>query len=576
MTHTYDDKYSAADVAIIGLGPGGLAATLVAAASGKNVIAFSDRSEYVRGQRLVLTPETIAFLKKHNNPSNIEDQLFWQKYTSEKTAQTKDIEKYLFRKLKTYPNAQIIQLEKPDKITAVTGAQNPPCTAIVLSNGQTYYTRNILASDGARHSFADLLNENMQTDIQYSRSPVQERHKYHGVVQLRLKYEDCILLNSSRDPNNIPSDELTSLLNNKDGCILHNDTIYYYDNKQGLLRTIEPSKGTKLAEIITSLNKDVARMATFKEHKLINNATDRFKASSPRGVSATDIARRAMIYMKQGWSESFEPKRYVFTNADRTKFYFAGEIPKLIFEEPDQNQRNELLQKWSAEAIKLEYGYSFEQLEYKKSTNTPAKNKLQATVFEMEMQVCQTPLVRLEGGVFAQVGDARRTPNYNLGHGLNDAIAGGIAFVNALGLSPDYQFNEGNFLRTITSMDRDVESAMTSTENLDQKVLLKSIDKLIKHLEKKSVNIDEATLMSLKWARHEVANSGNINKLNESIRLIQSIVDAHQHRDNNLGYKCWRWVASIFYENATNTRSANLLSDINTKKDKIRTHFGYN
>ena len=68
MPPLYDNKFadqdSAADVAIVGLGPGGLAAALAAAAAGKNVVAFSDRSEYVRGQRLVLTPSTIAFLEK--------------------------------------------------------------------------------------------------------------------------------------------------------------------------------------------------------------------------------------------------------------------------------------------------------------------------------------------------------------------------------------------------------------------------------------------------------------------------------------------------------------------------------
>lgn len=569
MSKTYNNSFSdldaPADVAIVGLGPGGLAAALKAASLGKRVVAFSDRPEYIRGQRMIIKTPTLDFLNDFAEYSNPEDQKFMEKCYREVGVQTKDIERFLYRKLQSYPNVQIVQLEKSDKIQSVSNKGT--ATAIELSNGQKFHTQNILAADGAHHNFADLMNKNLNANIQYNPSSVQERHEYHAVVQLNLKFEACSLLNASQDPNSLPTEQLKGLLNNKDGCILYSDNLYYFDQKKETTTPISKGMNRYLVDPLKALNKDEGRLASFKELRFINMGTSRFAPSNPEEKKDnTNIARRAMSYIRYGWEKDYEPKSNVIPNLEGTKFYFAGEIPKKIFDAPNET-RKDLLQQWASEAIKKEYGYGQEQLEFRTSAKTPIKNDLQASVFEMKMQVAQEPLIKLDNGVFTQVGDARRTPNYNLGHGLNDAVAGGIAFVNAIGSSKE-AFKEERFLSTLSAMDKYVENGMTIKLNPEHEKLVEQIDKLIKHLDKRKV-LDEPSQKALLYARDDVASAKGVAKLADAIKVIQPIVKQHQHQDMGLAYRAWRCIASLFSEKASNTKSANLLTEVSEKMEKI-------
>ena len=192
----HNEEDCAADVAVIGLGPGGLAAALRAAQQGKKVIAFTDRTQYIRGQRLKMSSETKDFLRSHVDKNDPEDVAFHEKYlilgtmsqnsSFENSIQTKDIERFLYRKLQKYKqNVSIVDMEKQNPITAVGNANS--ANYIEVKDGSKYYCRNILAADGARHSFANVMNTSLGADITYTQSSVQERHKYHAVVQLQLK-----------------------------------------------------------------------------------------------------------------------------------------------------------------------------------------------------------------------------------------------------------------------------------------------------------------------------------------------------------------------------------------------------
>lgn len=75
----------------------------------------------------------------------------------------------------------------------------------------------------------------------------------------------------------------------------------------------------------------------------------------------------------------------------------------------------------------------------------------------MTIEVCKTAVLNLSNGVFAQIGDARRPPNYNLAHGVNDAIIGGLLFAKAMSSTP---FAEESFKKSLKDMDDEIENKM--------------------------------------------------------------------------------------------------------------------
>ncbi|MCX7090294.1 MAG: hypothetical protein NTU48_02435 [Legionellales bacterium] len=79
MQNHHDSESTAADIAIVALGPGGLAAALYAEDSGKTVIAFTDRTEYIRGQWLSLSETTSDLLRQYTDYSDLADRMFWKK-----------------------------------------------------------------------------------------------------------------------------------------------------------------------------------------------------------------------------------------------------------------------------------------------------------------------------------------------------------------------------------------------------------------------------------------------------------------------------------------------------------------
>ena len=169
------------------------------------------------------------------------------------------------------------------------------------------------------------------------------------------------------------------------------------------------------------------------------------------------------------------------SNESETKFNFTGAIPESIFRE-DGEKRKILLQQWASIAIFQKYGVRPDQLEFRRSRKTPSKDKLQATVFELEISACQNSTVPLVGGgVFTQVGDARRTPYYRVGHGLNDAVRGGYLFAQTL-QEPSKRITIEQYKREIILMDQLTDKMVRN--NLNSDVLSEKIESSILQAEK--------------------------------------------------------------------------------------------
>lgn len=475
MPITYDEEDNTAELAIVGLGPGGLAAALEAAKLGKSVLAFTDRDSYTRSQRVNLNMDTEAFLKNHTNDKDPLDIEFWKKLDRERSVQIKDVERFLYRKLTQYPNVQVVTLKKPTNINRVERSPLNTSNQIQLSNGQSYFCHHLLASDGAKHQIANLVSQHFDTNINYQATPLQERHRYHAAVQLSL-------------------------------------------NKKSIL---------------------------------------------PSWTSPMGFIKKMLAYVKLGWSESYKPKFYVLANQDKSKFSFAGEIPEAIYREPDPDKKKQQLKAWASIAIQEQFGINPDHLSFRDSKKSPAKNNFQATAFEMELQTSNTPIIELNNGVFAQTGDARRTPNYFLGHGLNDAIQGGYAFAQAIKKDG---FDIDSYVDEIEKIDRHITREMESTERGSATIKTQAptqftaaIDALITHLARDPLKNGQAIprLMMIKSYFQDGHQLSDMYRLLDEVKPI--IKESDQTNIFKLAYKA---IVSIYDKHGAKSDSEKLFDQI--------------
>lgn len=380
------------DLVVRGLGPGGLTAVLHAAANGKSVVGIGNRSDYVRGQRVFLTFEVMAFLNTHINSNDEKDLTFIEELRTGVT-QIKNLERFLQRKIEQYPHAKLIILTGNDKTNLVKDTDGHHLLVQTSTGERRYPFIHLLAADGIKHQTANEVASIFQKPVPYHKSIYQPRHIYHGAVQLKLSQQ----------------------------------------------------------------------------------ALDHNTPDAPQRIQQQ--IKNSLKYMQYGWDMNKindMPKCYIITNAKQTKFSFAGEIPDSIYHEPNEQVRQEMLKKWASMAILQEYGIPDNRLEFKTSRKHPQSHeKLKATTFSMEIHVANNAIIHLHDdhslGVFAQIGDARRVPNYRLAHGANDAIESAICFVTCMG--PNGAFDDTTYTTFIEKIDQRLdtslqEEVMRGTTNL--------------------------------------------------------------------------------------------------------------
>lgn len=330
------------DIAVVGLGPGGLSAALEAAKLGLKVLAITQKRDYVRGQRFkpLSVPHTIGFLDSLENPCDIEDRAFFEKLEVDNSLQIKDLEKFLFKKLSNYPDLiTVVELSDDNPLTTVQYDETIHHPYLSLLDGTRYYFVNLLGADGAKRNVSRMVMEGLNIPVLYENCS-QTAHPYHAAVQL------------------------------------------FFSPKQSL--TTKP----------TDSEKDL------------------------------------------GWQNHPQiPDSLILSNQAKTKFSFAGDIPNSIFSATGERQL-ELLKNWAALQIAKEYGNLslLGQLDYRQSKKyLKSKDKVKACTFTMSLSVCTQPLFPLAGGgYYAPIGDARRSPNYKISHGIHDAILAGIEFVRGV------------------------------------------------------------------------------------------------------------------------------------------------
>lgn len=390
MQENTDNLESKADIAIVGMGPGGMAAAIQAASQGLSVVMFSDRGDYVRPQRLILDYNNIKLLKSFNMTKTPEDEDFLRSLDSEiGSPQAKDVERYLRRQVQYFqdqPDSKITVVNLAKQHTAIQSiSPEKQGDCVTLKNGSVYYFRYLIGADGAKHFTSDRVKEGFNLDIRYEPSVLQDRHKEHGTVSLKI-------------------------------------------NK---------NKGQVHENLDTHTVEDMKRQITEGRKQL-------------------------------KWDKPYEPMGLILFNEDRSKVTFSGEIPQSIFMAPPE-MRRELLRQWAILAIncnmadEASMSITPEALEYRVSPN-PIKNELMATKFEVPLVQSNRALYKLSHGVYAPIGDARRTPNYKLGHGLNHALKCGVEYVRCIGY--DRSFDQNSYQEFVDSLDADIEQKMVFLQSL--------------------------------------------------------------------------------------------------------------
>ncbi|MBT6206450.1 MAG: FAD-dependent oxidoreductase [Francisellaceae bacterium] len=176
-------------IAIVGMGPGGMATALELAKNGQPVTIFENRDHFARSQKVILDDQTISFMNKllYVKRSD-EDIAFMQKLRREgDIVEIKELQHFLKRKMETlYPGLIEIKQGKDIKITAID-AEQQTLSYTENDSEETLKFQHIVAADGARHAMVDLLQQTADTKrIQYEELERQTRQKAHGTVTLTL------------------------------------------------------------------------------------------------------------------------------------------------------------------------------------------------------------------------------------------------------------------------------------------------------------------------------------------------------------------------------------------------------
>ncbi len=348
MRGHYAQQDDHTDLTIVGLGPAGLSACIEAAKLGLHVRVLTKKQDYARGQRFKLYPHTMTFLDSLEDSLDPRDARFFQKMVEDDSIQTKDLEKFLRRKLDRYSNlVTIIELTDDNPITTIQHDSNDHITYLSLGDGTRYAVTHLLGADGTKRNISRLVREGLGIPISYNNCATQDRYPYHAAVQL------------FKDPTKQPLE--------------------------------------------------------YPLHSEAEQGWDPLPLDEPEPLSF-------ILANRMGFDEN------------PTKFSYTGEIPKLIFEATGAEQL-ELLKTWAVVQIAKQYkepGLA-NQLAFRPSKKFEhSKDKIKATAFEMHLTVCNQAVFSLPNGYYAPIGDARRSPNYKLAHGLHDAIVEGVEFVRCL------------------------------------------------------------------------------------------------------------------------------------------------
>jgi 2-polyprenyl-6-methoxyphenol hydroxylase-like FAD-dependent oxidoreductase len=374
-------KQNVDPVVIVGMGPGGLAAALVAAKKGLPVVIIENRDHFSRVQRLHADRKTMQFLQSFYDPNNALDKEFFEKKCfahknpdgtfGDAVVQIKDIQKFLTRKLEAYQNVDI-RRGKGHEITALDPDQQTVSLKKPDGSNSTVKFSNVVAADGARRGVTSFLNasKNQAYHVEHTPMALQPRQAQAGTVALQVKAGQILPdTPSGASGSNFTIQHMAKL--NELGW----DQQYF--PKIRVFRNEENTKFFFSGEI----PKTIQNIQDKNAQKQALEEWGKFIVSVEMGVDPTQLE----IPIKAG-----------INSTDATK-----------------------------------------------AAKTKESQAMRTTAFELSLASADKSAVELgQQGAFALVGDAYKNANFFYGHGLNDAIQDGIKAAECIGPKGKFNFND--------------------------------------------------------------------------------------------------------------------------------------
>lgn len=382
-------------VLIAGMGPGGLAAAITAAKKGLPVVIVENRDFFSRGQRVHADSRTMAFLQTLRVPGDKADDKFF--------------------------NDQVYSKQLSDGTRGADGI-------VQVKDVQAYLKRKLEAYPNV--------------DIRMG--------KGHGITAIDPKTQKATLVQPGKPPQEMKFSHIVAADGARRGvsALLNSspDAAYHIEHKKMDLQPRQSQVGTIALEAVKVKNRSTGEM----ERKTL--------PPTPDDASGTRFKLEHMAQLnKLGWEQQYFPKVRVFKNEENDKFFFSGEVPRMIANMQDKNAQQEALVAWGKLIVNIEMGVDPNDIEFpqkagvtsddpKHAARSKEKQGLRATAFALELAHADKPVVHLgaggHGGAFALVGDSYKNANFFYGHGLNDAVQDGIKAAECMGKGNEFDFDQ--------------------------------------------------------------------------------------------------------------------------------------
>jgi ankyrin repeat protein/2-polyprenyl-6-methoxyphenol hydroxylase-like FAD-dependent oxidoreductase len=370
------------DLIVAGGGPAGLACAIEAVKREQSVLIAEKRQfEYIRGQRIFLDENSrnyLLALLPINATHTPADQNFFKEITQNTTMRVRDIERFLAKRLDELAAEKGVSLERKEKsMVSQVSLQDGTLT---LGNakdtenpGTAYQFKNLVCADGFLHETANKIRDDKNESVFSYKDIASPKKPYHGSFYVTIE-----TLNKKK----INVGEL------------------------------------QFAETKTEMNGE-GYLAGLS-----------FTRSKPKEGEAPDLTK--------------------------INCTFGGEIPKELYDQitaynelSDDKRNNQTLanllkanvsehMKTVIESHLARIGVSEQDIKVTIKAGNPQKSNA-AKKQRLKIQAFTTNLKEAEKAVHSEgghtaflVGDAYRTPNYQLGHGLNHAFQHAAQFGKVL------------------------------------------------------------------------------------------------------------------------------------------------
>ncbi|WP_133129209.1 FAD-dependent oxidoreductase, partial [Legionella steigerwaltii] len=401
----YDDGDKHPDLVIVGMGPVGLAAAYEAARNGNKVLIVEKRTEKlssIRPQVVVLSPERknqlIAMINKNNDQLSDSDIKFLDTLAGSAEVKIASVQKFILNRINNL-NKQHRREKESNGMNAINILYETTLESVDPARGiatmkskdgpsQEIGYQHLVAADGGRSQTLALVNAKLEKRDQIKRStPLGMKHiahTFHLGAYVKLSRADG-------QPLVLPEREFTSsFMDDGDNSESHRLYFLRFEKKSHDKSNKKSVKMGFIGEVPKEIYDQYQEY--LKEAEDLQKKIGEIDAKLKINANDTDL-----LSEKEKLESSYQS---VVTEAQKHALAYAKK----------------------AAAKYMNVKESELNIELTPSKKTPEKDKLKILAFQGNSQLAGKAAIRVNDHGFYLIGDAYFTPNYALGHGLNDGL----------------------------------------------------------------------------------------------------------------------------------------------------------